>query len=136
LLSSRIQNYKDLQERRVSFGLGVTYDTSPSQLRQISQMIADVINSLDQTRFDRAHFSHFGDFSLNFEIVYYVLSPDYNLYMNIQQEINLMLLEKFNAAGVEFAFPTQTLYVAGVPDQSAVRMERVAGGNGRTTHNL
>ena len=132
LLSSRIQNYKDMQERRVSFGLGVTYDTPPSQLRQVSQMTADVINSLDQTRFDRAHFSNFGDFSLNFEIVYYVLSPDYNLYMDIQQEINLALLEKFNDAGIEFAFPTQTLYVAGVPDRSAVRTERVAGGNGRT----
>ena len=94
-------------------------------------MLADVINSLDQTRFDRAHFSKFGDFSLNFEVVYYVLSPDYNLYMDIQQEVNLLLLEKFTAAGIEFAFPTQTLYVAGASDQRTVRTERIVDGNGR-----
>lgn len=130
LLKSRIRNYKDMEERRISFKIGVTYDTTPEQLRKIPQMAANVIQSLEQTRFDRAHFSSFGDFSLDFEIVYYVLSPEYNVYMDIQQQINLALLEQFTANSIEFAFPTQTLYVAGMPDGSAVRTKRVAVSNG------
>ena len=46
-----------------------------------------------------------------FETVYYVLSPDYNTYMDIQQAINLQIFEKFGETGIEFAYPTQTLYV-------------------------
>lgn len=132
LLESRIRNYKDMQERRVSFKIGVAADTTPAQLRQIPQMIADVIQSLEQTRFDRAHFSNLGEYSLDFEIVYYVLSPDYSIYMDIQQKINLTLLEQFAAAGIEFPFPTQALYVAGIPNGSAVRTKRMPVGNGHT----
>lgn len=131
LLESRIQNYKDMQERRVSFTVGVTYDTSPTQMRQIPQIAASIIRSVEQTRFDRAHFSSFGDFSLVFEIVYYILSAEYKAYMDIQQQINLALLEQFTAAGIDFAFPTQTLFVAGTPDGAAVRTKRIAAGNGR-----
>lgn len=131
LLNSRIQNFRKMEDRRVTFQLGVTYDTPPEKMRQIPEMIADIITSLEQTRLDRAHFASFGNFSLNFEVVYYVLSPDYNVYMDIQQEINLALLEQFNEAGIEYAFPTQTLHLAGVPDSSAVRLERIDQGNGR-----
>ena len=131
LLSSRIQNYQEMHERRVSFKIGVTYNTPPEKVRQIPQMVAELIESLEQTRFDRAHFASFGNFSLDFEIVYYVLSPDYNLYMDIQQQINLALLEQFNDAGIEFAFPTQTLHLAGAPALSAVRTKQVNGSNGR-----
>lgn len=132
LLNSRIQNYQDMQERRVPFQIGITYDTPPEKVRQIPQMATEIIESLEQTRFDRAHFFRFGNFSLDFEIVYYVLSPDYNVYMDIQQQINLALLEQFSEAGIEFAFPTQTLHLAGAPDRSAVRTELVDMGNGRT----
>lgn len=131
LLNSRIQNYQDMQERRVTFQIGVTYDTPPEKVRQVPQMATEIIELLEQTRFDRAHFFRFGNFSLDFEIVYYVLSPDYNVYMNIQQQINLSLMEQFDEAGIEFAFPTQTLHVAGAPDRSAVRTELVEMGNGR-----
>jgi small-conductance mechanosensitive channel len=62
-------------------------------------------------RFDRAHFKAFGDSSLNFEVVYYVLAPDYNVYMDLQQTINLELYRRFDEQGIEFAYPTRTLYV-------------------------
>jgi small-conductance mechanosensitive channel len=65
----------------------------------------------DRIRFDRAHFLAYGDYALNFEIVYYVLAPDYNLYMDIQQAINLRIHERFEQEGVDFAYPTQTIYV-------------------------
>ena len=74
-------------------------------------MIREIIESHEQTRFDRAHFKEYGDFSLNFEVVYYVKNPDYNVYMDTQQAINLAIYRRFQKEGIEFAFPTQTLYV-------------------------
>ena len=111
LLQSRIRNFKRMNERRVVFSLGVTYDTPRQKLQEIPQLIREIVESQEQVRFDRAHFKAFGDFSLNFETVYYVLSPDYNLYMDIQQAINLALYERFEQMSVEFAFPTQTLHI-------------------------
>lgn len=111
LLSSRIRNYKRMYERRVAFTIGVVYQTPPDKLRAIPPMIREVIESQEKTRFDRAHFKTYGDFSLIFEIVYYVAGPEYNLYMDIQQAINLAIYERFEEMSVEFAYPTQTLYM-------------------------
>jgi small-conductance mechanosensitive channel len=112
LLSSRIRNYGRMFERRVVFSLGVVYQTPGDKLRRIPGIIREAIEAQDKVRFDRAHFQEYGDFALIFEVVYYVLSPDYNLYMDIQQAINLLIYERFAQEGVEFAYPTQTLYVA------------------------
>ncbi len=111
LLSSRIRNYGRMYERRVLFPLGVTYQTSREQLKRIPEIIRAAVESQEKTRFDRAHFKGYGSFSLDFETVYYVHGPDYNLYMDIQQAINLAIHEAFEAEGIEFAYPTQTLYV-------------------------
>ena len=111
LLSSRLRNYGRMYQRRVVFKLGVTYDTPREQLEQIPGMMKEAIKSQEKTRFDRAHFASYGDFSLNFESVYYVLTGDYAVYMDIQQAINLQIHKNFEDAGIEFAFPTQTLYL-------------------------
>jgi small-conductance mechanosensitive channel len=91
--------------------LGVTYETPPAKVTAIPEMIRKIVEAQDQVRFDRSHFKEFGDFSLNFEMVYYVLVPDYNVYMDVQQAVNLALFEAFAAEGIEFAYPTQTLFV-------------------------
>jgi small-conductance mechanosensitive channel len=111
LLSSRIRNFGRMFQRRVLFTLGVTYQTSAEQLRRISEIIREAITAQQNVRFDRAHFQSYGDFALVFEAVYYVLSPDYNKYMDTQQAINLRIFEEFEREGIEFAYPTQTLYV-------------------------
>lgn len=111
LLSSRIRNYKRMYERRVLFSLGVTYQTSYEKLKLIPTIIREIIESQSQTRFDRAHFARYAASSLDFEIVYYVISSDYTLYMNIQQAINLSIFERFEAEGIEFAYPTQTIFL-------------------------
>jgi len=111
LLNSRIRNYKRMFERRVVFSIGVTYQTPHEKLKRIGSMIRDIISAEADTRFDRAHFQAYGDSSLNFEIVYYVLKADYNLYMDIQERINLELYRRFEEEGIEFAYPTRTLYV-------------------------
>jgi len=111
LLSSRIRNYRRMNERRVLFTLGMTYQTPAEKLERIPAMIQEIIEAQEQVRFDRAHFASYGDFSLNFEIVYWVLDRDYALYMGIQQEINLALFRKFEEEKIEFAYPTQTLFM-------------------------
>lgn len=117
LLQSRIRNFKRMEERRVVFQVGVAYETPHAKLAAIPQMIRAIVEAQEGTRFDRAHFSAFGDFSLHFETVYYVLTPDYNIYMNIQQAINLALVEKFAAEGIEFAYPTQKLFLQRIGPQ-------------------
>ncbi|MDH5709121.1 MAG: mechanosensitive ion channel [Hylemonella sp.] len=113
LLKSRIRNYKRMQERRAVFAIGVTYDTPHDKLQAIPDVIREAIESQKCVRFARAHFKAFGPFSLDFEAVYHVLSPEYNDYMDVQQAINLKLVQVFTERGIEFAFPTQTLHVSG-----------------------
>ena len=111
LTDSRVRNYKRMEKRRVVFSLGVTYQTSLSQLKEIPKIIEKVIKDTKDTAFDRAHFFSYGDFSLIFEVVYFVLSPDYNKYMDIQKAINFAINEQFDRLGVEFAYPIKTQYV-------------------------
>ncbi len=113
LTSARIRNYGLMEQRRVLFSIGVTYDTPADTVERIPQMIREAVEAQDLTRFDRAHFSAYGDSSLDIEIVYYVLSGDYNRYMDVQQGINLALLRRFADEGIDFAFPTRTLHVYG-----------------------
>ena len=111
LTNSRVRNYKRMEKRRVLFKLGVTYQTTSKQVKAIPKIIENIIKNVKDTIFDRAHFFSYGDFALIFEIVYYVLGSDYNKYMDIQQEINFAIKERFETEGIEFAYPTQTLYV-------------------------
>ena len=113
LLSSRIRNFKRMQERRVLFSFGVVYQTPRDVLERIPGIVREVVESRTDTRFDRAHFARFGASSLDFEVVYYMLVPDYNVYMDTQQAINLELFQRIEEAGAEFAYPTQTVFLAG-----------------------
>lgn len=111
LLQSRIHNYKRMDERRALFAIGVTYDTSADKLELIPKLIEQAVTAQTDARFDRAHFKSFGAFSLDFEAVYYVRKPDYNVFMDVQQAINLQLVRSFAEQAIEFAFPTQTLHL-------------------------
>ncbi len=111
ILEAQVRNFKRMHERRVLFKLGVIYQTSYEMLKRIPIILRDVVEAHDRTRFDRAHFQAYGDFSLNFEVVYYVLSSDYNIYMDIQQDINLEIYRRFKEEGIEFAYPTSMTYV-------------------------
>jgi small-conductance mechanosensitive channel len=111
LLQSRIRNYGRMEERRVLFRIGVVYGTSPGTLQKIPDMIQTVIEDQDQTRFDRSHFKEFGDSALTFETVYHMTVPDYQAYMDVQQRVNLAVLRSFESEGIEFAFPTQHVYL-------------------------
>lgn len=109
LTNSRVHNFKRMEKRRVLFAFGVEYGTAATQLEAIPGMVKEIIEAQPDTQFDRCHFLKFGNYSLDFEVVYYVLSAEYNLYMDRQQAINLAIFQRFEAEGIQFAFPTQTL---------------------------
>ena len=118
LTNSRIRNYKRMEKRRVVFKLGVVYQTTIGNMKEIPVIIRNVIEGLQDAAIDRAHFASYGDFSLDFEVVYYVMSGDYNKYMDIQQEINYSIMEEFETRGIEFAYPTQTLFMEKTDESS------------------
>lgn len=113
LTNSRIHNYKRMDRRRVVTQLRVTYQTTEEQLTIIPAILRGAVESQDGVQYDRAHFAGFGESSLNFELVYYIQSADYVMYMDKQQAINLDIYTAFRSEGIQFAHPTQTLYVRG-----------------------
>ena len=113
LTSSNIENFATMQQRRMIYSIGVTYQTTADQIQSIPTTIQTIIENTNHTIFNRCHFTTFGDYSLNFEIVYYIDNRDYTLAMDIQQSINLSIMRKFEEQGIEFAIPSQTLYLEG-----------------------
>lgn len=111
LLNQDIHNYKKMQRRRIVFCFGVLYETPAKALKSIPQWVKKIIDAEPETTFDRCHFKSYGDSSLDFEVVYFIESADYTVYMNHQQAINFALFDTFAAEKIGFAYPTRTLYV-------------------------
>jgi small-conductance mechanosensitive channel len=130
LLASRIRNFQRMSERRIVFSFGVTYQTRPEKLRRIAAMVREVVEAQESTRFDRAHFQRFGASSLDFEVAYFVTTPAYGDYMDTQQAINFELLDRFEAEGIEFAYPTQTLFLTRDPARERTGAAPVASPRG------
>ena len=118
LLGSRVRNYGRMAERRVVFMTNITYETPIELVERVPVLIREIIKAQADTRFDRSHFMRHGAASLDIEPVYYVLSADYNKYMDIQQAINVRLHRELTKLGVEFAYPTQRLLLEGVLRQA------------------
>ena len=112
LLGSRIRNYGRMAERRVVMTLGVEYGIPKEKLEKVPGYLEEIVKKHENVRFARSHFSGYGDFSLNFETVYFILDPDYATYMDVQQSVNFAVYDRFEREGIGFAFPTQTLHVA------------------------
>lgn len=111
LTNSRVKNYRRMTRRRIMFAFGVLYSTPPDKLESLPGTIKSIIDDTPLATFDRAHFRGFGQSSLDFEVVYYVESPDYNEYMDTQQAINLALVRALHDGNMEFAFPTRTIHM-------------------------
>lgn len=112
LTSDVVQNFGRIEERRSLFTVGVTYDTPPEKLKRIPTMIKEIIESVDDARFDRSHFKNFGESALEIETSFYIVSgADYAHYLDLQQEVNLKIREKFMKEGIELAYPTQTIHL-------------------------
>jgi small-conductance mechanosensitive channel len=113
LTDARVHNFKRMLTRRVVFNLGVTYQTPAEKLQRIPEILRNIITPVENVTFDRSNFSSFGDSGLNFETVYIIDGSDYNMYMDIQQSIYFQIFKAFEAEKIEFAYPTQTLFISG-----------------------
>jgi small-conductance mechanosensitive channel len=111
LTSTSVRNFKKLKKRRIVFHFGVTYGTPSDKLEKIPNMVKKIVNSQKLAEIDRVHFTEFGDFSLNFEVVYYMKKGDYVLYRDTQQQINFAIKGAFEKESIEMAFPTQTIFL-------------------------
>jgi small-conductance mechanosensitive channel len=109
LLKSRIHNFMKMPERRVLFNFSLSYRTPRAKATDLPGVLRRIIQDQPQTRFDRAHLSAFTDLGVQYEVVYYILAADYNLYMDIQQAINLLLWEALEREGLSFALPSRQL---------------------------
>lgn len=110
LTSTAVRNFKKLQKRRIVFPLKVTCETPIEKLKRIPKIIINILKKTEMAVLDRVHFKQFGDFSHDFEVVYYIETGDYNKYMDIQQKINYGILEEFEKEGIEMAYPTQKVF--------------------------
>ena len=111
LTNGIISNYAQMRKRRLVHKLGVIYETPSEMIKKIPFLIERIIQDTNNATFDRCHFTSFGDFSLNFELVYYIPTNNYLAAMEAQQEINIKIIEQFKSNNIEFAFPTQTLNI-------------------------
>lgn len=111
LTDSRVHNYKRMEKRRIEYKFGVAYQTEFAKVKEIPEIVKSIITGMPDVVLDRVHFKEFGAYSLNYEVIFIMQTADYNIYMDRQQEINLRLHQEFEKRGIQFAFPTQTLYL-------------------------
>lgn len=110
LTTARVQNFKKMEERRIVSQFGVVYETPLDKLKEIPGMVSRIFADVEGARLDRVHFTTLGDFSLNFEVVFYIESSDYAHALDIQQDYNLTLMDRFAEVGIEFAYPTSVQF--------------------------
>ena len=127
LLSARIQNFKRMQDRRVTFNVRVPYGTSYDQLLIIPELLREIVEAQQQTEFAWARFADFEDSTLNFEVVYKMVVADYNAYIAVRQAINYEIVRQFSENGIELAYPTQRVHLNGRPPSRSRGAERTAG---------
>jgi small-conductance mechanosensitive channel len=111
LMGSRLRNFGRMEERRVLVNLGLVYQTPAERVERAVALVREVAAARQGVRLDRVHFRAFGEFALFIEVVYFVTSADYSVYMDLQQEINLEILRRFAAERIELAYPTQTVFL-------------------------
>jgi small-conductance mechanosensitive channel len=112
LTGARIQNFKKMKKRRIVSSFGILYETPVEKVKKVKEIVKNIFKTLENAELSRIHFKELGDFSLNFEIVYSITTGDYNAYMDTREKFNLSLMEAFEKEKIEFAYPTQKLFVA------------------------
>jgi small-conductance mechanosensitive channel len=107
LLESRMNNFKRMTERRITFGISISSDTANKDLKSIVGIIKNIIDNQSDARFDRGHLKNFSASSVDYEIVFWVTKPDYLTYMDVQEKINLAILDVFEERNIKLAYPAQ-----------------------------
>ena len=119
-----------MEERRIAFSVGIEYNLPYAKVSKVPELLKAAVEETENVRFDRAHFKSYGDYSLVFETVYYVLSPDFTEFMDRQQTINLGIYKRFEENGIPFAFPTRTLHLR---SDEPVEVQQLTNGSDRAS---
>ena len=123
LLEKEIHNMRRMNRRRIETQFGVIFQTPPDVADAIPGLVAELVKGIQGVAFDRCSMAGFGPSSLDFDLVFYTLNPDFNRSMALKSKVLLALFRKFGEEGIEFAYPTQTLYISGVGKTKAVRLD-------------
>lgn len=114
LTTARVENFKQMEKRRALFTLGVVYESTEEQLKAIPKIIKEIVDTQDKAELDRCNFKSFGDFSLNFEVVFYARVASYAEYLEVLELVNLAIFKRFKEEKIEFAYPTNLQYIKNV----------------------
>jgi small-conductance mechanosensitive channel len=112
LTTAQVHNFKRLERRRIDFKIGITYETPTKKMEKIPQIISKIFENEELADLDRVHFSAFNDFSLDYTIVYYINSPEFVVFMDINERILLDIKRSFEKEKIDFAYPTNTIHMA------------------------
>ena len=116
LANMSIRNVAKRPNIRRVMNLGVTYDTSVEKLREAIEIVQDVLHDHEGQNPDlppRVFFNEFNDSALNLFVIYWYHPAEWWKYCEFSQRVNMEILQRFNEAHIEFAFPSQTVYLAG-----------------------
>jgi MscS family membrane protein len=123
-----IENFSKMPKRRISFKIGVTYDTTPAMLEESIERIRDILRDhpdVDQS-FWLVKFTEFGDSALEIFLYYFTDTTDWDRYLSIKQEINLRIMQRLNGIGVQFAFPSMSIYESQMDSEELSRLDAQA----------
>jgi MscS family membrane protein len=96
---------------RTMMNIGITYDTSSAKLEEAVAILNDVLAKEALTHDRIVSFNRFADSSLNIQVLHWMKTTDYKEYMRVLHVMNMAIKQRFDAAGIGFAFPTQTVYL-------------------------
>lgn len=116
IANTEIENVGQRPFIRRTSNITITYDSSTKKTQRAVEIIKEVLSKVpeinsDSDRPPRVYFSDFNDWALNIYMIYWVKPPDYWLYQEVNERINFQIMKLFEAEGIEFAFPSQTLYL-------------------------
>ena len=112
LTSVKVHNMGRMKRRRAEFDMGVTYETPTKKMEKIPSIVQKIVEKEEEVTFDRIHFFNFGDFSLDYKLVYFVDSPDYMKFMDINERVLLNIKKAFEKEKIDFAYPTKTIHLS------------------------
>jgi MscS family membrane protein len=116
IANANIENIGKRPFIRRKANITITYDSGHDKTKRAVEIIKDVLAKQPEVNTDpnyspRVYFSDFNDWSLNIFVIYWVKPPDWWLFQEVNERVNFEIMKRFEAEGIEFAFPTQTLYL-------------------------
>ena len=114
LLDYEIHNMARMTRRRIEIQFGFIYQTAPDLAERVPEIVVKIVKEVQAVEFERCGMSGFGPSSIDFTLVFFALQPDFNRAMAARSKVFLALFRGLQDEGLEFAYPTQTLFIEGI----------------------